>query len=312
MRKISLIFVLAFLLAGCAQPPPDGNELEQKWAAIKAEQDSQVWVSSEFQQPQNLGAPINTIGWEDGAYITGDGSKLYISYFGGDLINYIAHGLSHEYLRGPNRGFRRAQVDVLVAEKAGSIWGEPVLDAISEDIWSEGGVMLSNGNKYYMTNKEFQKDQIYRNGIRFDFQDTSKDYGDPHYCAAKDELYFWMQDNVSSTPVLSATSSIYVYKNNTVSKLPAPINTGTKDYQPFLTSDCQTLYFTSDRGGKAEIYRSTRLGESTWAEPEKIVSSLYGVGEPTLTNDGKQLYFVIIYHDNNLGYDADIMIAQRK
>ncbi len=313
MKKIfgALAFAtfLLIIFSGCTQPQENNAGLEQEWAVIKVEQSNQIWVSSEWNKPQNLGAPVNTLGWEDGAYITGDGKKLYFAYFGGDLIKYLQHGQSTDYLRGPDRGFGRDQIDVLVAEKVNDVWQQPTLDPISEAIWSEGGVMISGSDKYYMTNRETGKDQIYKNGTRLEFQDAMKDYDDPHYCANKDELYFWIMGSGSA---IGNEGKIFVFKNNAVSELSSPINTDTKDYHPFLTKDCQTMYFTSNRGGKSEIYVSERLGEDSWSEPEKVVSGTLVVGEPTLTDDGRYLYFLSGYYDLELGYEADIMFTERK
>lgn len=59
----------------------------------------------------------------------------------------------------------------------------------------------------------------------------------PHYCDSMDELYF--DDDVSD---------LWLFKNGRAMRLPPPINGRTVDYQPFLTDECQTLFFTSNRG----------------------------------------------------------------
>ena len=315
MRKILFLVLLAAVaFSGCIQPvepPINDAELEASWALIKAEQDKQLWASSEWQQPQNIGPPVNSLGWEDGAFISGDGKKLFISYFGGDVFNYLRQGFSKQYLRGPKRGFSRESIDSIVSEKVNGEWQVPVLDDISEAAQTEGGVMVSGNDKYYMSNKDFPTaDKIYKNGVMLDFQEPGAYYQDPHYCAAFDELYFWRAE----------THEIFVFKNGEVSKLPFPINNPENEsrefppnnIQPFLTQDCQEMYFTSDRSGKPEIYKSQRLGEDTWAELEKIVSGLFAVGEPTLTDDKSQLFFVTIYADKVLGFDADVAFAERK
>ena len=75
------------------------------------------------------------------------------------------------------------------------------------------------------------------------------------------------------------------------------------------------MYFSSSRAGRSKIYASRRLGENRWAEPMKIIGvppnqpQLWGVGEPTLTADGRWLYFVIVFNKNG-GWDCDIARTQ--
>ncbi|MDP6727257.1 MAG: hypothetical protein QF847_08450, partial [Candidatus Marinimicrobia bacterium] len=86
--------------------------------------------------------------------------------------------------------------------------------------------------------------------------------------------------------------------------LPEPINLpGNLELQPFLTDDCQTMYFTSSRGKlisnfPLQVYKSQRLGEFEWSDPELFISypqpegMFGGVGEFSMTRDGKQMVFL--------------------
>lgn len=232
---------------------------------------------------------VNSDKWEDGAYITGDGSILYFVIYHGDLLRDI--------LAGSLKG----EIDVYQSRKPFTSKSKV---PISEKTWAEGGVMISGNDMYYMSNKYAQDGKydtdIYKNGVRMSFS-TSEDEDDPHYCAARDELYFWKKDN--------GDSNIYVYSNNEIKKLPNPINTASNDIQPFLTTNCQEMWFTSDREGNSRIYHSFRNGD-TWGEVHLRASSTYGVGEPTLTDDEKYLFFVKIdFKDGK--HDSNIIRAER-
>jgi len=146
------------------------------------------------------------------------------------------------------------------------------------------------------------ENNIYKNNYEL-VLGTDLDETDPHYCAYLDELYF------------EIGSQTYVYRKNQegYTKLGEPINLGSQDYQPFLTEDCQTMYFSSDRErGKLAIYSSERIEGDKWSEPKKIIWNVEGVGEPTLTADRKQLFFVAVNKYDDGSYNSDIFYIKRK
>ena len=65
---------------------------------------------------------------------------------------------------------------------------------------------------------------------------------------------------------------------------------------------------TKGRPGPA-IFRSLRQPDGTWGAAEEIVSTF--AGEPTLSGDGKTLYFVHHYYSEDLGtmLEADIYVS---
>ncbi|MBD3404495.1 hypothetical protein GF420_16515 [candidate division GN15 bacterium] len=88
------------------------------------------------------------------------------------------------------------------------------------------------------------------------------------------------------------------------------INSLANDYQPTFTADGDTMYFASGRNpliGMA-IYRSVRTGD-TWGAPALVIQGL--VGEPSLTADGRLLYFVHIRSDAGGNYDSDVWLCRR-
>jgi hypothetical protein len=92
--------------------------------------------------------------------------------------------------------------------------------------------------------------------------------------------------------------------------LGAPINSKGSDLQPaFAADDPSTMYFVSDRGGPAGIYRSVHDG-TAWSEPEPVVTGY--VGEPTLVADGSIMYFVHVLVDLAGVFGSDIWYVRRK
>lgn len=269
---IALFFLLFFLFAKLGP---------NNWPVVVMADKPKL--ESGWSDPISVG--INTDQWEDGAYITGDGNTLFYVYYPGDLVRDLT-----------SRKFKD-DIDVYYSEKP---FNKSKKHALSEDIWSEGGVMMDGSDIYYMSNRNRpDADDLYKNGkVLIDTPSTSEQ--DPHYCSSKKELYFWV-DGV-----------IYVSKDNKVSALPVPINDGSKNIQPFLTADCQEMYFSSSRGnGVLKILRSKRISDNSWAEPEVVISSKHGVGEPTLTNDGKTMFFVQVFRSAKGVMNSDIFYVTK-
>lgn len=281
-------------------PPPAAST----WDKIRAEQVAKT--SSEWGKP--VLTPISTDAWEDGANISADGNTLSFAYYPRSLINDLATG----DLQGTLKLYQSVKPFTTKTKVSKIKKGE---------IYSEGGLMVSGSDAYYMTNEPISSgdkdndDNIYKNGELLSFNLPDKSEEDPHYCAGKDELYFWM----SNTLLASAdeNADIYVYKGGKVTKLPAPINqNGVADMQPHVIgANCDTMYFTTNRGdtdsvGPA-IYMSKRTGES-WSKPTPVIwSTAGGVGEPTLTADGKTLFFVQLFKDGSK-FNSDILYVTRK
>lgn len=91
--------------------------------------------------------------------------------------------------------------------------------------------------------------------------------------------------------------------------LGAPVNTSANELQAdFAANDPSTMYFTSDRDGPSSIYRTTFDG-TEWSEPVIVITGY--VGEPTLSPDGRTLYFVHVLVDDAGAYGSNIWYATR-
>ncbi len=94
-----------------------------------------------------------------------------------------------------------------------------------------------------------------------------------------------------------------------VKKLKKPINSKFNDSHATISSDGQTLYFTSDRPGGVggiDIYKSTLSSKGKWGNPENLgttINTEFNEDTPLLTSDGKYLFFSSEGHNSIGGYD---------
>lgn len=173
---------------------------------------------------------------------------------------------------------------------------------ISESSWSESGLMLAGSDVYYSSDRNHQNQfDLYKNGRLLDFSNLKLNESDPFYCVKENILYF------------DANGVIFSTQDNKVAALPAPINGDSKNSDPFLIADCQTMYFVSDRGdGVLKIFRSRQIAKDAWGEPEAVVSGGHGVKSPSLTEDEQTLFFTQIFKAPNGRINADIFYATKK
>ncbi|MBS3061072.1 MAG: PD40 domain-containing protein [Candidatus Diapherotrites archaeon] len=336
MRLLMVLGVLFVFLAGCTSPPS-----ETDWSAVRNADVARValgWSSPEW-------VSINSSGWEDGAYISSDGKQLFFQYTNIDLFKYPKIVIS-----GPNRDPKKScfawdnnQVprhscgtfvefpwgnfvrgDTFVSEKTDAGWSEPVPHPVTLG-HPIGGMFLLNENKAYFF---WDKSDAVKSDIFFaekkdgnwgepiGIAALSSEFGDddPFVSFDDSELFFWSQRP-------SEFGSYNIFYSNKLNgtwtpprPLPSPINSDSLDFQPFLHGN--TLFFSSDREGVVKIFSSEKNGDpldaNSWSTPKIVVQSKFGVGEPTLTADGKTLFFIQIFRSDNGVFNADILFTERK
>ena len=305
--------LLLIIISGCIndtrpdKKPPGGTE--DRWAAIRSSDVARV--SGEWQQPVWLG--INSEGWEDGAYISGDGKELYFVYISKDLMSGKDAGINRD-----NTGICKPacgqfpRVDLFYSKQGAEGWQAPVPHPLTRD-YPVGGMMISGNTAYFhMEKDDGLETEIYysRDGKeKIKIQALSSPYKDDDPHVSGNELLFW-----SDRPASLGGNNIYASAFDGSSwqapaMMPEPINGDANDMQPFLYGD--TLYFTSDRDGKPKIYKSNKDGD-TWSAPEIAIESSFAVGEPTLTDDGNSLFFIQMFSASDGAKNPDIMYARRK
>ena len=99
--------------------------------------------------------------------------------------------------------------------------------------------------------------------------------------------------------------------------LGSTINSSSYEYQPDISSDGLSLYFSSNRAGgrgSYDLWVTTRTTTSApWGTPTNLgstVNSSSGDYQPSISADGLSLFFVSV-RPGGLGYDEDIWVTTR-
>jgi hypothetical protein len=244
--------------------------------------------------------PVSDEGREDSTQITRDGR--YLLFYYDPVVGGFRESASTE-------GREEMQEDPKIYYSKRPFTSKQVHPISKSDPFNvEAGPNISEAGDIYYT-KTFIKllpkphvsmpiKTVINNGDIIIDMGTGLAESDPHYCDAEEELYVSTYDSENGDP----DQDVVVYKNGIATTLPAPINTpNSSDFQSFLTDDCQTMYFTSTRGKRVsefplQVYKTERLGEFDWSEPELFISfpddMTGGVGEFTMTRDGRQMVFL--------------------
>lgn len=325
MRKkhyliLGIVSILgAFLISDFIDEASYDEAQNKKWEAVRNADVAKV--SGGWQTPVWIGE-VNSEGWEDGAYISSDGDELYFAYTNIDLFRLpdvveIGPDRDASKVCNPSCGqFPRVDVFYSVKDSSGR-WQKPVPHPLTIE-FPIGGIVFVNPNKsYFMKYSDTSKDDIWYadfDGVNWDqnkVDGVSSPYNDadPYVTPTDDQMFF-----SSDRPVALGGDNIFYSKKvggkwHLPELLPEPVNSDANDMQPFLFGD--TLYFSSDRDGKLNVYKSVRNGD-IWSDPEISVESKNAVGEPTLTADGSFLYFIQLFVADDGTPNPEIMYVERR
>jgi len=120
-------------------------------------------------------------------------------------------------------------------------------------------------------------------------------------------MLFAVSDEFSSNIYMS------VYENdrwNPALSLGKPINSRYYESSASFSPDTHSIYFTSNRNaslGGMDIFRSDLQEDGKWSEPENLGSSIntqLNEETPTLSPDGKRIYFSSQGHNSIVGFDV--------
>jgi len=280
----------------------------------QADFSSAVTASSEWKTPVNVGPPINTSAWEDSPCISPDGTLLFFS-------------------RGRHdAGQQDRNVDVYYSRKVGGRWTEPAYCEFNMKSFPTSAVKAQDNQTVYFASVRpggYGQGDIYsatrqpgggwstgRNigpPINTEYNES-----EPYVSPDGTKLYFTSDrpggvggmDNWVSTNVGGQWT-------NPVN-LGQPANSTYDDLQPFVTQDGSSLYFVranfANVGKLVEGYhaaiRRCDLVNGKWGNPQVVVSDF--VGEPSMTADGRFLYFAHVVFSGGRPIDSDIMMVEKK
>lgn len=332
-RRVSRAWIAAAALAwcGCAdetatKPEPSSPTIPVcEKSGDRVDEKSPTVVAADWEQPVRLGPPVNTPCPQDAIEIARDGSRLYVMYTEDLLGNMTAEQILErhnntyrlERIGGPGEFDDPVFYD-LGRGTAQSFNGEPSFSADGKLVYFHS---LRSSNLGYLEDPPTDDFlDIYVADIVDGEPGPGRNLGPPVNSIYPDGEHAIHPDGVtlyfgSHRPGGAGGADIWRSTFDGVSwSAPAnlgwPINSPANDYQPDFTADGDTMYFASARNpliGMA-IYRSARSGEA-WGAPELVIAGL--AGEPSLTADGRLLYFVHILSDAGGNFDSDVWYCRR-
>jgi len=303
--------MLSILVCGRATPTPppvDRYPLLPEHKVTPAEDFWPPQAAAGWSQPVPLPFPVNTSGGEDSPFVTPDGNTLYF-FFTPD----VSIPAERQLLDGVT--------GIWVTQRSGETWSEP------QRVWLEGrseaaldGCEFVLGEVMYFCTaragytgiqwfRADWKDGLWQNWqfAGDELNQNQYEVGELHLSADGQELYF-------HSPRAGGFGNLDIW----VSRLTADgwgepvnlgplVNTAYNEGWPFVSVDGQELWFNRNWS----IFRCLRQTDASWAGCQEIISQL--AGEPTLSDDGRTLYFIHHYYSEDLStmLEADIYVSTR-
>ncbi len=283
---------------------------------------------ADWSSPRALSDSVNTVGWEDSAFISADGTTLY---YGFTPLDFSA------LMEG-----REEQTGVTMPGHVGL--GFDIYEAtISGQDWSVSRSSVNNVADLHEAAIGLDRDQSTMAFVRFDpegdiflAERDGQDWGtpemlpapihspcsedNPHLSPDGKTLYFDSNraDPLASSCLDEGAGELYrtLYEShldNGVWSTPVALSGGPNDtlvrWQVFVTESGSHAYWSAgeaDCPALACIYRAELLGNGSFGPPELIVRPsapsgemhvAIGIGEISITADGRYFYFVYITQD---------------
>ena len=324
-QAILLPAILTLVISACGQVKPptaltrNADRISKIPAsAVKSTPANDFWpptASDGWSQPEPMAGPINTAGAEDSPFITQDGNDFYF-FFTPDASVPVQSQL----LDGVT--------GIWVAHHSGATWSEPERVRLSDPgkLALDGCEFVAGDLMYFCTVREGYNglqwfSAKFQNGTWQDWQyagdqlkQNEYQVGELHITADGQELYF-------HSPRPGGFGGLDIWVSHKTSSgwgepvnLGPTVNTSADEGWPFVSADGKELWFNGQslkgRPGPA-VFRSIRQADGTWGQAEEIISTF--AGEPTLSRDGKTLYFVHHFYSQDMStmLEADIYVSNR-
>ena len=320
MKKVVLIsfvclIILIMTIPGCVEQKSREESIPDDAIKYTSEMDrfTPVVHNATWNDPEPMPGPVNTAGGEDACFITPDG-KTFLFFFTPDVT--IPH----------NEQLLDGVTGIWWCQKQDNTWTEPTRLELGTNIGLDGAPFYQDNRLWFASFRpnNYREDgdiwiATYENDEWVDIKNAGAllngDYniGEMHLSSDKNTLYFHRESANGSGEYDLFTTTI---ENNTWTEpqnIGYPVSTEKDDSRPFVNEEETELWFTrpSTLGytGPA-VFRSVKLPNGTWNEPEEIVSNF--AGEPTLDAQGN-LYFVHHFFDEEMNMiEADIYVCYKK
>jgi len=317
-----LVLIMVTLACGSPAPQPTPTPLN-RLKTIPADHAKGMpaddpWppvAAAPWTQPEQLPTPVSTAGAEDSAFITPDDTTLYF-FFTPD----VSIPVQKQLLDGVTGIWR--------SDRVGAAWTEPVrvlLESPQETALDGCEFVLDSqmwfcsagqGNyrpiDFYIATLQDGEWTNWHNASR-QLNETFQ-IGEMHLSADGQDLYF-----ASPRPGGYGGSDLWVtHKNDDAWDEPInlgpQVNSAADENRPCLSADGRELWFDApSRNGKPgpAVLMALLQADGTWGKPQEVISSF--AGEPSLSGDGKRLYFIHHFYSADMKQmlEADIYVATR-
>jgi WD40-like Beta Propeller Repeat len=285
---------------------------------VKGSPENDPWppeIASGWSKPEPLGAPVNTAGLEDSPFLAPDGRTLFFFFTPDGSIP--AGEMTLDGVSG-----------IWWTHRAGEGWAEPQRISLAEY-----GQAALDGCDFVI-------------GDRLYFCSARAGNAKPiewYYATLKEGVWSdvtsageWMNREVDGEMHITAGYRDIVFASKRAGglggfdlwishrtedgwgepeNLGPEVNSAADENRPFVSPDGGELWYdSSSRAGKPgpAIFRCLRQTDLSWGPCREMVSRF--AGEPTLTGDGRTLYFVHHYFapDQSTMIEADIYAAYRQ
>jgi len=283
---------------------------------------------------------INTSGWQDTPFISGDGRKLFFTYSPHDFLLARKTKFSKIEVKGPIRPGHfsdeyTTKPQVLVVHnfyaerKTGSGWGEPKPlhfeggDRVGGSMWvnESGDTMYLAGwdsgertnygsGDIYMSTKK--RDNLWTKPVNLGHAINTKYLEDNPHVSTDGSVLFFDSDRPGGHGMWDIYYSVKDVKGEWTKpvNLGPPINTGAVEGMGFFING--RLYFVRGDPAKfapTQLYVSEKSQDGQWSEPILIDLGMTGLSSPSLTKDEKELYFLM---ENDGRKELTIWFSQKK